>query len=105
MLAVLDRALKPLMGGARPVPHSLEWLAQGLRYTQIFMLASNLVVSVSDSIRQLRAVMPYLNWIGMSRSDLSEGMTVYFSAFYGACAWTVLLGAVFALARTSPAGS
>lgn len=88
------------------MPHLLEWTAQGIRYAQILGVVCNLVVSASDgSTRQLRSILPFVNWLGMTRSDLSEGADVYFGAFYAACAWTSLLGVLFLLGSASSPGS
>ena len=106
MFSVLEPSLRPLLEGSRPVPHSIEWLAQAVRYIQVFLVVCNMVVSTSSgSTQQLRSVMPFLNWLGMSRSDLSEGEFVYFAAFYAACAWTALLAIVFTVARLQKMGS
>ena len=106
MFSVLEPSLRPLLEGGRPAPHSLQWLAPAVRYSQVFLVVCNMVVSTStDSTQQLRGIMPFLNWLGMSRSDLSEGELVYFAAFYAACAWTVLLAMLFTVARMQKTGS
>ncbi len=100
LYASLESALAPLWG-RRPIPHSVEWSAQFVRYIQVFAVVCNMVVAASsETTKQLRLVMPYINWLGLARADLSEGQQVYFAAFYGACAWTFSLATLFMISKS-----